>query len=148
MGADFMTLYRLLTEVFVLLDDADRRFLRQHHLSIRQFNVLYHLDQEQGLNINELSHYLLCDKSNTTRLIERMKQDDLVTRDPDPNDRRYVSVHLTEKGAQLGQEAITAHRVNINEQFSVLSPEEQSTLVTLLTCLRDGLHTRLNQPEV
>ena len=57
------TLYRLLTEVFILLDDADRRALRLHNLSIRQFNILYHLDQEQGLSINELSHHLFCDPS-------------------------------------------------------------------------------------
>jgi DNA-binding MarR family transcriptional regulator len=145
MGTNFMTLYRLLTEVFVLLDDADRRLLRQHNLSIRQFNILYHLNQEQGLSINELSHRLLCDKSNTTRLVERMKQDGLVIRKPDTKDRRFVSVRLTEKGAQVVKSAISVHQANVRERFEILSPEEQVTFTKLLTHLRDDLHKRLGE---
>jgi DNA-binding MarR family transcriptional regulator len=139
------TLYRLLTEVFILLDDADRRALRSHNLSIRQFNILYHLDQEKGLSINELSHHLFCDKSNTTRLVERMKQDGLVTRERDTNDRRYVSVRLTDEGAQLSEEALAAHQRSINERFETLSETDQVELNQLLVRLRDSLREYIEQ---
>jgi len=139
------TLYRLLTEVFILLDDADRRALRSHNLSIRQFNILYHLDQEQGLSINELSHHLFCDKSNTTRLVERMKQDGLVTRERDTEDRRYVSVRLTEEGAQLSEEALATHQRSINERFDTLSEADQAELNQLLARLRDSLREYIGQ---
>lgn len=145
MEIDSMTLYRLLTEAFILLDDADRRTLRLHNLSIRQFNILYHLDQEQGMSINELSHHLLCDKSNTTRLVERMKQDGLVTREPDPKDRRYVSVRLTEKGARLREETVATHQRSVNKRFGTLSTEEQEALNQLLVRLRDGLREYIEQ---
>jgi DNA-binding MarR family transcriptional regulator len=138
-------LYHLLTEVFILLDDADRRTLTLHNLSIRQFNILYHLDQEQGLSINELSNHLLCDKSNTTRLVERMKQDGLVTREQDPNDRRYVSVRLTEEGMRLREKAMAAHQNNVDERFKTLSSQEQVKLNKLLVQLRDGLHDLVAQ---
>ena len=139
------TLYRLLTEVFILLDDADRRALRLHNLSIRQFNILYHLDQEQGLSINELSHHLFCDKSNTTRLVERMKQDGLVTRERDTEDRRYVSVRLTEEGAQLSEEALATHQRSISERFDTLSETDQAELNQLLARLRDSLREYIGQ---
>ena len=139
------TLYQLLTEVFILLDDADRRTLRLHNLSIRQFNILYHLDQEQGLSINELSHHLFCDKSNTTRLVERMKQDGLVTRERDTGDRRYVSVRLTEAGAQLSEEALATHERSINERFDTLSAADQGELNQLLVRLRDSLREYIEQ---
>jgi DNA-binding MarR family transcriptional regulator len=139
------TLYQLLTEVFILLDDADRRTLRLHNLSIRQFNILYHLDQEQGLSINELSHHLFCDKSNTTRLVERMKQDGLVTRERDTGDRRYVSVRLTEAGAQLSEQALATHERSINERFDTLSATDQAELNQLLVRLRDSLREYIEQ---
>jgi len=139
------TLYRLLTEVFILLDDADRRALRSHNLSIRQFNILYHLDQEKGLSINELSHHLFCDKSNTTRLVERMKQDGLVTRERDTNDRRYVSVRLTDEGAQLSEEALATHQRSISERFETLSESDQAELNQLLVRLRDSLREYIEQ---
>lgn len=139
------TLYRLLTEVFILLDDADRRALHLHNLSIRQFNILYHLDQEQGLSINELSNHLFCDKSNTTRLVERMKQDGLVTRERDTKDRRYVSVRLTDEGAQLSEEALTTHQRSINERFDALSETDQAELNQLLIRLRDSLREYVEQ---
>jgi len=145
MEIDSITLYRLLTEVFILLDDVDRRTLNQHHLSIRQFNILYHLDQEQGMSINELSHHLLCDKSNTTRLVERMKQDGLVTREPDPKDRRYVSVRLTAEGARLREKTVAIHQLSVKERFAALSPKENAVLSQLLVHLRDGLREYIEQ---
>lgn len=139
-----MELYQLLTEVFVLLDDADRRVLRQHKLSITQFNALYHLDAEQGMSINDLTTRLICDKSNTTRIVERLKKEDLVIRQRDQTDRRYVSVRLTKAGEHLRQEAVTTHRASVNQRFNALSSDEQTTLNQLLARLRDGLRERLN----
>ncbi len=140
-----MELYQLLTEVFVLLDDADRRALRQHKLSITQFNALYHLDTEQGMSINDLTTRLICDKSNTTRIVERLKKENLVIRRRDEVDRRYVSVRLTEDGAHLRQAALTTHQASVNTRFQTLSLEDQATLKQLLARLRDGLREQLNQ---
>jgi DNA-binding MarR family transcriptional regulator len=142
-----MNLYHLLTQVFVLLDDADRRTLRRHDLSIRQFNALYHLDPDDGFSINDLSKRLICDKSNTTRLVERLKQEGLVIRQRDTEDRRFVSVRLTDAGVNLREQAVTTHQKSIKERFEVLSSEEQETLNVLLVRLRDGLQTQLNQNE-
>ena len=132
-------------QTVAVYSDADRRALRTHNLSIRQFNILYHLDQEQGLSINELSHHLFCDKSNTTRLVERMKQDGLVTRERDTEDRRYVSVRLTEEGAQLSEEALATHQRSINERFDTLSEADQAELNQLLARLRDSLREYIGQ---
>jgi DNA-binding MarR family transcriptional regulator len=142
-GTESLDIYRLLTEIFVLLDDADRRILRQYDLSTRQFSLLYHLDRDQGSNINELSRDLLCDKSNTTRLVERMKQGGLVTRQRDANDRRYVSVNLTEEGARLREEAVVTHQASVSKRFEILSPEEQKALNDLLVRLRNDLREQL-----
>ncbi len=138
-----MALYRLITEVFILLDDAERRTMQQHNLSLRQLNALVHLGNSDGLSINELSTHLLCDKSNATRIVEMMKQEGLVTRQPNPNDRRYVSVRLTEAGKQLRDAAEATQRAYVEDRLKIFSPEEQQILSELLFRLRNNLKAHL-----
>ncbi len=140
-----MALYQLLTGIFLLLDDVDRQVLRQHSLSVRQYSALYHLDTERGLSINDLSKRLICDKSNTTRLVERLKQEGLVIREQDQIDRRFVSVRITEKGDSIRQEALIAHQKSVDARFESLAQNDQATLRQLLSRLRDGLNEQINQ---
>lgn len=139
-----LKLYQLLTEFFWLLDDGDRRALAPFDLSIPQYNALRHLSQDAGLSINQLSDHLLCDKSNATRLVERMKNEGLVDRQRSKDDRRFVEVSLTEAGAELRHEAVSAHEDSIYRRLGCLNPEEQDMLLTQLTKLRDHLRHMLN----
>lgn len=141
--APSMPLYHLITEVFILLDDAERRTMQTHNLSLRQFNALSHLGNRDGMSINELSTRLLCDKSNATRIVENMKQEGLVTRHPNPADRRYVVVSLTEKGQALRNAAMVTQQKYVEDRLVIFSPEEQATLSQLLMRLRDNLKTHL-----
>ncbi len=142
-----INVHRLLTEAFILLDDADRRTLAPFKLSIRQFYILHHLGETDGLSINALSTRLLCDKSNTTRLVERMRQDGLLCRRQDPKDRRYVKISLTEKGEALRQKVMETHHANIIAELRVFSPTELATLETLLGRLRKKLLVQLNYSD-
>lgn len=148
MDSSAVTLHQLLTEIFILLDISDRQTLGQHNLSIRQFYTLHHLSHENGLSVNDLSRRLLCGKSNTTRLVERMKQDGLLTRKLGAVDRRYVSVNLTDEGEKLYRETVAVHHKNVINHFKILSADEQTILENLLGRLRDNLRTRVSQsPE-
>jgi len=136
--------YQLLMEIYLLLDDADQRTLGAFGLSVAQFNVLRHLERERDCTINELSRRLFCDKSNATRLIDRLERDGLVLRERQPGDRRYVRVRLTEAGAALRARALTAHRENVQQRFAALAVLDQAQLEQLLTALRDDLHRQLH----
>ena len=142
-----LSVHNLLAETFILLDESDRRALLPFNLTIRQYYVLYHLGNTDGLNIRDLSTRLLCDKSTTTRLVEKMRQDGLLCRNPDPKDRRYVTISLTEKGKTLRQQAMQAHHTNVSEKLAQLSATEQETLQTILRRLRKHLLAQLNYPD-
>ena len=74
-----------------------------------------------------------------------MKQEGLVTRERDPQDRRYVSVNLTEQGARLRERAVAAHQASVKARFKTLSAAEQKTLNQLLVRLRDSLREHNDQ---
>ena len=140
------TLYQLLTEISLLLDDSDRRALDKHQLSLRQFYTLYHLHRSPHISINSLTEKLFCDKSNTTRVVERLKQDGLVYRQRDTSDRRFVSIGLTEQGTEVYKEAMETHHNSVNQRFEEFKPEEKELLEKLLTKLLGSLKSQLNNP--
>jgi DNA-binding MarR family transcriptional regulator len=136
--------YRMIYDIYVLLDDGDRRVLRTFNLSTSQYNVLMLLDRERGWRLTDLSDRLLFDKSTVTRIIDRLEQMDLVRRVADAADRRVQRVVLTTEGQILRESAHDAHERSMERRLAVLDPEEQRCLHGLLDKLRDGLQAELS----
>ncbi|MFV9504422.1 MAG: MarR family winged helix-turn-helix transcriptional regulator [Oscillochloridaceae bacterium umkhey_bin13] len=137
--------YRMLHDIYVLLDDGDRRVLRNFNLSTSQYAVLLLLDTEHGWRLTDLSERLLFDKSTVTRLIDRLEQARLVRRIADPSDRRVQRVVLTASGERQRNEVRAAHEQSVERRMAVLDYDEQRCLNTLLHKLRDGLALDLAQ---
>ncbi|WP_228395204.1 MarR family winged helix-turn-helix transcriptional regulator, partial [Modestobacter roseus] len=78
-------------------DAAYDRAAQQAGLSAAQACLL---DQLTGgsSTMGELATVLLCDASNVTQLVTRLQARGLVTREPDPADRRVKRVSITPAG--------------------------------------------------
>lgn len=137
--------YQMIHEIYVLLDDGDRRLLREFNLSTSQFSVLLLLDAGQGWRLTDLSERLLFDKSTITRIIDRLEQGELVRRIADPSDRRVQRVILTPAGHALRNQARDAHEQSLARRMAALDAEELGQLCRLLAKLRDGLQADLAQ---
>lgn len=144
MHSSATTQYRMISDIYVLLDDGDRRILRQFHLSTSQYRVLQLLDADHGWRLTDLSERLLFDKSTVTRIIDRLEQMGLVHRRAEPGDRRVQRVVLTDQGLTLRERAQAAHEHSMEHRMAVLAPEEQRSLYRLLAKLRDGLQIELH----
>jgi DNA-binding MarR family transcriptional regulator len=73
--------------------------------------------------------------SNASRLVEKLKQKDLVKREECPNDRRQVDVIITENGLKLLMELEI--KVNeANQNFVHLSLDEVTQMNDLLDKMR------------
>lgn len=137
--------YRMIHDIFVLMDDGDRRVLRAWNLSTSQFAVLLLLDAEEGWRLTDLSERLLFDKSTVTRIIDRLEQASLVRRIADPGDRRVQRVVLTEQGRERRDGARAAHERSLEHRMGALDADEQRHLRALLAKLRDGLQAELHR---
>lgn len=135
--------YRMFHDIYVLLDDGDRRVLRAFNLSPSQFAVLLLLDGEAGWRLTDLSERLLVDKSTITRIVDRLESAELVRREADPDDRRVQRVVLTGQGRERRDRARAAHERSIERRMGALDTDEQRQLLALLTRLRDGLQADL-----
>jgi len=79
----------------------------------------------------------LADKAGVTRatmtgLIDTLERDGLVSRDPDPDDRRMMSVRLTPKGEALIHDYLPGHFKLTASLVQPLTENERKTLVKLL----------------
>src|SRR3954462_1260350 len=69
-------------------------------LSIPKLAALNRLvEAGDSLPLGQLAERLACVKSNVTQLVDRLEADGLVTRAPDPGDRRSRLAALTAAGA-------------------------------------------------
>jgi DNA-binding MarR family transcriptional regulator len=132
-------LYNLLKELFFILDDGDRMLFGRFNLTVPRFFALLHLGQEPGVSSTQLSDYMLCDKSNITRLIKGMEADGLVVRRPHESDGRAYRLYLTDQGQSIREQALTSHKSFNELRFRCIEEIQQDNLVDGLLKLKKGL---------
>lgn len=128
-----LSLYHRFQEIFILLDDGDRRALRNLNLTPTQYNLLIRLGStvENGLTISDLAQRLFCTRGNATRLVQRLNQQGLVVVGGDENDQRLVRVALTAEGEKIVEAARQAHNQSILRRLGALADSEQEYLLQL-----------------
>lgn len=91
-----------------------------------QGRILYVLWQKDGIPIIELARETGLAKTSLTSMLERMENAKLITRIPDRNDKRKISISLTDAARELSEEY---HRVSrkMNEIFYAGFSDEEVT---------------------
>ena len=142
------TLYTLIKDIFFLLDDGDQQLFSEFSLTGSRYYILYHLGEQPGLSVSQLSSAMFCDKSNITRLVRAMEEEGLVSRQPHESDGRSLRLFLTDDGATLREGVLKAH-VHLNqERFGRgLEELEQGDLLSCLLKLKASLERDLGHPS-
>jgi MarR family transcriptional regulator, 2-MHQ and catechol-resistance regulon repressor len=113
------------------------RHLSENNLTVSQFGTLEVLLHLGPLNQRSIGEKLLKSGGNITMVIDNLEKNELVERKPDPNDRRAVMIHLTEKGETFIREFFPEHLEKIKDEFSVLNKKELTQLAEI--CKKLGL---------
>ena len=87
----------------------------------------------------ELYRALMRSSGGITHIIDRLEEQDLVKRTPDPADRRGLNVRLTRKGRALVDRAGPTHLDTERHMLAPLTKQEQAELARLLRKLLIGL---------
>jgi MarR family 2-MHQ and catechol resistance regulon transcriptional repressor len=126
MNQDSLKLYESFKAVFLHIDNHEKAYLTQFGLNIPRFYVLIHVSQNPGINYIELSDRMLCTKSNTTRVVQGMLKEQLITREVDPKDRRCYKLFLSDKGLALLDRVYPGFIEDIQKLMSRFSDDETS----------------------
>jgi DNA-binding MarR family transcriptional regulator len=127
---------------------VSERNLTEHGISHGRFGVLMLLWRSNQPRLNEATDDADCvagprtpaelaDAAGVTRatmtgLVDTLERDGLVKREPDPNDRRMMSVVLTTKGEKFLHNFLPGHFKLISRLMATLTEAERKALVSLL----------------
>lgn len=156
----FLHLLRTSDESF----GATERNLLGHGVSQGRFGVLMLLwrggrtqarDNGNGCGCGPRTPAELAEAAGVTRatmtgLIDTLERDGLVKREPDPKDRRMMSVRLTAKAERFLRDLLPSHFRVMNALMHALSEPERKTLVRLLAkiCSQAAVLNGASKPEV
>ncbi|MEX2368228.1 MAG: MarR family transcriptional regulator, partial [Balneolaceae bacterium] len=97
------------------------RHLAENNLTVSQFGTLEVLLHLGPLNQSAIGEKLLKSGGNITMVIDNLVKNEWVKRERDPEDRRAVLIHLTDKGKTFIENFFPKHLSRIREEFSVLT---------------------------
>lgn len=135
--------YRLINEVFILGDDIDRRILARYSLTVRQYHLLNWLAKRKQASLTELANLLLCDKSNVTGIVRRLKAAALIEELP-KSDRRFTTVQMTAAGREVHRDATLLLEESVKLRFEGVDQPTHAALQQLLAALHGQLRGYLN----
>ncbi len=83
------------------------------------YDVLWELDKvpDGSLRLNEIGKRVLLDKYNVTRLVQRLEDEGLVSRNSCPVDGRGIFACITEKGLKLRKAMWPVYERAVRENF-------------------------------
>ncbi|HFU3843568.1 TPA: MarR family winged helix-turn-helix transcriptional regulator [Streptococcus suis] len=114
------------------ISKSELETIKKYGLTVCQFGVMEALYNKGNLRIQDLIDKLLSTSGNMTVVIKNMIRDGYVYKTSDTSDRRASLIALTEKGRQTIESILPEHYDHVGQIFSVLSPEEQDLLATIL----------------
>jgi DNA-binding MarR family transcriptional regulator len=111
--------------------------LKKHGITPEQYNVLRILrgSHPSKLMLADVSSRMIDKNSNATRLVEKLRQKDLVKREVCENNRRQVDISITDKGLAL-MRSIDSEEGEWIDTLKNISKTEAAELNHLLDKLR------------
>ena len=104
-----------------------------------QWMVLARLARRPGCSQTELADMMEVERATAGRLVDRLEENGLVRREPDPADRRIRRVFPTDLATgQQAQMRAVADAI-VDDALGDLSPMERETLMTLMESVRARL---------
>lgn len=135
--------FNLMDVARMLKTYADQRG-RQLGISRAQWVVLVRLDRSEGLKQSELAEILDLQPISLTRLLDRLAENGLIERRPDPNDRRANRLYLTPAARPLLEQFAGLAKELMTTVLEGVDAEAQERLLHDLTVMKDNLRAAIS----
>lgn len=114
-----------------------KNFLDEFDITQQQLSILRILKgaNNEPMSTKQIQALMMDKKSDTSRLVDRLIEKDLVRKRKDPEDGRLVQVYIKYEGLRLIAQ-IDDRMHELDEEFSTLSEEEADQLNLLLEKVR------------
>jgi DNA-binding MarR family transcriptional regulator len=104
-------------------------------MTFSQCHALVEIGRAQSISLNDLADLLGLDKSTMSRTINNLVENDLVAREIDSEDRRYITIQLTPKGRQSFQEIETGMGAYFSQIYQSIPEAKREQVIESLQLL-------------
>lgn len=144
-GADRLRNFGFLVrDVSRLSSKLFERNARDLDLTLAQCKVLAYLSRNEGISQARLAEFTETDPMTLVRTLDRMQQDGLIERRPDPADRRAHRLYLREGAKPILQRMWKIADQVRGDVLAALNPNEREQLIELL----ERVHSKLQTLEI
>lgn len=130
-----LSVYTKLMRAAESVTGRTNRAMAASDLSISQFGVLEALFHKGPLCQRDIAVKILKSTGNITMVIDNLEKRGLVRRERGLEDRRYITIYLTDAGQQLIAEVFPRVMAAIVEEIGILELTEQDELGRLCRML-------------
>lgn len=118
--------------------------VRSRGLRVPEWRVMACLHDQNGLMTTKLAEFAMAEQSRLTRIIDQMDAKGLVERRSGKDDRRKVTIHLTDKGHKLASELVNLAKEHERKLLGVLEDTDASRIKPALQALLEKLGKSTN----
>ena len=121
------------------------RTLKDHDLNGSEYGILSFLAIHQPVNQDRIADYMMLDKGTITRIVTKLENKQLITRQTNPNNKREKLIVATNQGLEATK-AFDALTQRWSEQLlNTISPEEQAIAAHVLRKMKDNAKNIIHQ---
>ena len=134
-----------------ILSDTNRVLRRRFDARARslgvsraQWQALFALSRNEGINQTGLADYLEVETITLCRMVDRLEEAGLVERRADPADRRAWRLHLTDTARPLLDKLKAIGEEVVAEGVAGVDPEQIDAMVETMSLVRANLARRID----
>jgi DNA-binding MarR family transcriptional regulator len=137
-GSNYMReLIRMLVRNLGILEKSDAACCG---ISIAQCHAIVEIGRSGEISLNKLAEILMLDKSTMSRTINNLVESGLVIRELHPEDRRFVSIKLSEKGLEVYKDTEGSMEGYYEKIFASIPEEKRGQVLESLKLIINAVN--------
>ncbi|MCX8130938.1 MAG: MarR family winged helix-turn-helix transcriptional regulator [Clostridia bacterium] len=104
-------------------------------ITLAQCHAIVEMGRTEKISLNELAETLNLDNSTMSRTVNNLVNNGLAVRETDPEDRRYVTIKLTEKGQELFMSIEESMEVYYKRIFTAIPEDDRQKVLESMDIL-------------
>lgn len=142
-SSNVVQLREMIRQIERRLGILDERELSCCGVSMAQCHALVEIGRAGQISLNELAELLNLDNSTMSRTVNNLVVRELACRDIDPQDRRYITISLTEAGASMHRSIEKGMTIYYGNILNGIPAEKQEQVLESLQLLLESFKKNL-----
>jgi MarR family transcriptional regulator for hemolysin len=121
---------------------AQMRSKRTPDLTVPQFRAMVFVNRNSGSSLSEVADHIGITLPSTSKLVDDLIKNDLMSRGEHPEDRRRVRLAVTHRGLTILQASRKATLTYLAEKLVETNSDEREAIVKAMKAMRSAFQNR------